>query len=199
MALLHSFAGALRAQDDAVLQSLYARMADSCVSMDYSYVMHTSDVKTAGEGSLMLQDSNYVMRGNGLQINCEGNLMWIIDPEGKEVIIQSASEGEQAYMDNPALLFVDMPEVFKVSTVKRSGTVNTYCLSPAVACGIKTALIDVISGISPVMTSAHFSLSEGGELDIKIKSMTFSEKKPLTSFFYDVSGLDPSWLTTDLR
>ena len=125
--------------------------------------------------------------------------MWIIDPEGKEVIIQSASEGEQAYMDNPALLFVDMPKVFKVDSVRRQGSISTYAMSPAVVCGIRTAVIDVTFGASPVMTSAHFTLSDGGDLDIKIKSMTFSEKKPLTSFFYDVSGLDSSWLITDLR
>ena len=65
---------------------------------------------SCGDGNILLQGSNYVMTGNGLQINCEGNTMWIIDPEGKEVIMQSASEGEQAYMDNPVLLFVDMPE-----------------------------------------------------------------------------------------
>ena len=199
MVLLQSFAGALYAQDDAVLNSLYARMADSCVSMDFSYVMQASGIKSLGEGELMLQDGNYVMTGNGLQINCEGKTMWIIDPEGKEVIIQSSAEGEQAYMDNPALLFVDMQKVFKVTGIKRNGSTVAYTFSPNVACGIKSAVVEVISDSSPVMTSAYFSLSDGGRLDIKIKSMTFSEKKSLTSFHYDVSGLDKSWLITDLR
>jgi hypothetical protein len=68
-----------------------------------------------------------------------------------------------------------------------------------VACGIKAATLSVTSDPSPVISSAHFILSDGAEMDIKIKSMTFSEKKPLTSFFYDISGLDSSWVITDLR
>lgn len=200
MVLLQFFAGALSAQNDSVLQSLYTRMTDSCVTMDYSYVLQSSDIKTTGDGNILLQGSNYVMKGNGLQINCEGNTMWIIDPEGKEVIMQSASEGEQAYMDNPVLLFVDMPKLFNIDSVRRTGQVSDYTLSPSVSCGIKSAMIEVTSDAkSSVITSAHFALSDGGELDIKIKSMIFSEKKPLTSFFYDVSGLDSSWLITDLR
>ena len=199
MVLLQFFAGALSAQNDSVLQSLYMRMTDSCVTMDYSYVLQSSDIKTTGDGNILLQGSNYVMKGNGLQINCEGNTMWIIDPEGKEVIMQSASEGEQAYMDNPALLFVNLSDAFSVDGVKKNGSVSTYVMSPMVSCGITAATLSVTSDPSPVISSAHFILSDGAEMDIKIKSMTFSEKKPLTSFFYDISGLDSSWVITDLR
>ena len=197
--LLHSFAGALQAQGNAGLNSLYSKMAASCVSMDYSFTMNASGVKAVGNGSVMVQDSAYDMTGNGLQVICDGKTMWIVDPDGKEVIIESPSQGEQAYLDNPALLFVNLSEAFKVDGVRENGGVSTYVLSPMVPCGIKAATVSVTSGNSPVISSAHFLLSDGGEMDIKIKSMTFSEKKPLTSFFYDVSGLDQSWLITDLR
>ena len=197
--LLHSFAGALQAQGNAGLNSLYSKMAASCVSMDYSFTMNASGVKAVGNGSVMVQDSAYAMTGNGLQIICDGKTVWIIDAESKEVMIESPSQGDEAYMDNPALLFVNLSDAFSVDGVKKNGSVSTYVMSPMVACGIKAATLSVTSDPSPVISSAHFILSDGAEMDIKIKSMTFSEKKPLTSFFYDISGLDSSWVITDLR
>ena len=197
--LLHLLAGALHAQGNAVLNSLYSKMSASCVSMDYSFTMNSSDVKVVGNGSVMVQDSAYSMTGNGLQIICDGKTVWIIDAESKEVMIESPSQGDEAYMDNPALLFVNLSDAFSVDGVKKNDNVSTYVMSPMVACGIKAATLSVTSDPSPVISSAHFILSDGAEMDIKIKSMTFSEKKPLTSFFYDISGLDSSWVITDLR
>lgn len=197
--LLHSLAGALYAQGNAVLNSLYSKMSASCVSMDYSFTMNSSDVKVVGNGSVKVQDSAYSMTGNGLQIICDGKTVWIIDAESKEVMIESPSQGDEAYMDNPALLFVNLSDAFSVDGVKKNGSVSTYVMSPMVSCGITAATLSVTSDPSPVISSAHFILSDGAEMDIKIKSMTFSEKKPLTSFFYDISGLDSSWVITDLR
>jgi outer membrane lipoprotein-sorting protein len=167
--------------------------------MDYSFTMNSSDVKVVGNGSVKVQDSAYSMTGNGLQIICDGKTVWIIDAESKEVMIESPSQGDEAYMDNPALLFVNLSDAFSVDGVKKNGSVSTYVMSPMVACGIKAATLSVTSDPSPAISSAHFILSDGAEMDIKIKSMTFSEKKPLTSFFYDISGLDSSWVITDLR
>ena len=199
LVLLFSFTGALYAQNDAVLNSLYDKMAASAVSMDYSYVLQSSGFKTVGNGTVTVQGAAYIMNGNGLQINCDGKTVWVVDQEGKEVIIETPSEGAQSYMDNPALLFVNLSETFNIDGVKSVGTVQTYVLSPKVSCGIKTATLSINNAFSPVITGAVFALADGSGLDIKIKSMTFSEKKPLTSFYFDVSVLDSSWLITDLR
>ena len=86
-----------------------------------------------------------------------------------------------------------------VDGVKADGSINTYVLSPKVSCGIKTATLSINASGEPVITSAVFALADGSGLDIKIKSMTFSDKKPLTSFCFDVSVLDSSWLITDIR
>ena len=135
--LLHSLAGALHAQGNAVLNSLYSKMSASCVSMDYSFTMNSSDVKVVGNGSVMVQDSAYSMTGNGLQIICDGKTVGIIDAESKEVMIESPSQGDEAYMDNPALLFVNLSDAFSVDGVKKNDNVSTYVMSPMVACGIK--------------------------------------------------------------
>lgn len=197
--LLYSFTGALYAQNDSVLKSLYQKMAASAVSMNYSYVLQSSGFKTVGNGTVTVQDEAYVMNGDGLQIVCDGKTVWVVDQNGKEVMIETPSEGSQSYMDNPALLFVNLSDTFTVDGVKANGSIDTYVLSPKVPCGIKTATLSINASGEPVITSAVFALADGSGLDIKIKSMTFSDKRPLTSFYFDVSVLDSSWLITDIR
>lgn len=197
--LLYSVTGALYAQNNSVLNTLYQNFDTSSVTIEFSYTLEVSDVNSTGNGTVTYQDGAYLMKGNGLQINCDRTTVWIIDQAGKEVIIETPAQGEQSYLDNPALLLVNLPEVFSVDNVTTSGSFHTYSLSPKVECGVKSAAVTIKSQTVPDLSSAVFVLSDGGRLDIKIKSMTFSEKKPLTSFYFDVSLLDSSWLITDLR
>ena len=199
LVLLYSVTGALYAQSNSVLNRLYQKIAGSAVSMDFSYVLNMSGTRTIGDGTILLQDGAYVMKGNGLQINCDMQNVWVIDAAGKEVILETAAQGEQSYLENPALLLANLTETFNVDKSSVSGSVYTYCLSPKVSCGVTDAKVSISTSPDPIIDSASFTLSDGGELDIKIKSMTFSEKKPLTSFYYDISLLDSSWLITDLR
>ena len=197
--LLYSLTGALYAQNTSVLNTLYQNIADSAVSMDFTYVLNLSGVKTVGNGTVTVQDGAYVMKGNGLQINCDTKTVWVVDQAGKEVIIETPAQGEQSYLDNPALLIVNLSDTFNVDKTTVTDSIYTYDLSPKVACGVSSASVSIKAQQRPEITSATFVLSDGGELDIKIKSMTFSEKKPLTSFIYDISVLDQTWLITDLR
>lgn len=199
LVLLYSVTGALYAQSNSVLNRLYQKIAGSAVSMDFSYVLNMSGTRTIGDGTILLQDGAYVMKGNGLQINCDMQNVWVIDAAGKEVILETAAQGEQSYLENPALLLANLTETFNVDKSSVSGSAYTYCLSPKVSCGVTDAKVSISTSPDPIIDSASFTLSDGGELDIKIKSMTFSEKKPLTSFYYDISLLDSSWLITDLR
>lgn len=199
LVLLYSVTGALYAQNNSVLNTLYQRFDTSSVTMEFTYAIKVSGVNSTGNGTVTYQDGAYVMKGNALQVNCDTKTVWLIDPAGKEVIIETPAQGEKSYLDNPALLLVDLTDAFTVSGVTCSDSLYTYSLLPKVDCGVKSAKVSILSQQSPVLSSASFILSDGGELSIKIKSMTFSEKKPLTSFIYDISVLDSSWLITDLR
>ena len=199
LVLLYSLTGVLYAQNNSVLNTLYQNIEDSAVSMDFSYVLNVSGINTVGDGTLLVQDGAYIMKGNDLQINCDKKNVWVIDLAGKEVILETSAQGEQSYLDNPALLLANLSETFDVEKVAVLDSVYTYYLSPRVSCGVTDANISIKDSTRPVISSASFVLSDGGNLDIKIKSMTFSQKKPLTSFYYDISLLDSSWLITDLR
>lgn len=198
--LLHICAGALYAQNHQLFDALYKKMAASATAMEYSYSLNSSGLETLGNGTLLVQDDAYIMKGNGLEIYCDGSTVCAVDPEALEVVVDKASEEGDEYMANPALLFVHLNELFKVDSSVSNGEYVTVSLSPKVPAGITAASI-VIKESSSIVTihRALFTLSDGNELDIKIKSMNFSEKKPLTSFVYDISALDSNWLITDIR
>lgn len=182
------------------LQTLSLEMKDSAALIEYSYEMTVSGIKTTGEGEVCVQDSMYRMTGSGLQIVCDGKTVWVSDEAGKEVMIESLQEGNSNYQNNPSLLFFDIESVFNVEGTRKEGAVTTYVLSPKEDFGIVGGTVSVnTSSARPVFESGSFTLSDGSSVVIKIKSMTFIAKKPLTYFYLDISGLDQSWLITDLR
>lgn len=191
---------ATAAQGPSVLGQLCAEMADTAVVMDYSYTLTASGVKSLGEGLLTVQGKSYVMQGNGLRIYCNSSAMWVVDEAGKEIMIDSVSEEADSYLSNPALLLTNVYDVFSVSSPVANGGMLTYKLSSKSDCGITSGEVTLdISGNTPVFASGAFSTSDGVRLDVKIKSMTFVKKKPLTFYVLDLSGFDSSWMITDLR
>lgn len=188
------------AQGTSVLEQLCVKMAGSAASLNYEYTLTASDVKTLGAGVLTAQQKMYLMQGNGLKIYCNGSTIWVVDQEGKEIMIDNVARGTDAYLSNPALLLADISNVFSVGAPIKNGATLTYKLTPKSECGILSGTVVLnTSGAAPVFSSGSFNMSDGGQLDIKIKSMTFSEKKPLTFYTLDLSGFDSSWIITDLR
>jgi outer membrane lipoprotein-sorting protein len=175
-------------------------MADTAVAMDYSYTLTAAGVKSFGEGTLTVQDKSYVMQGNGLRVYCNASSMWVVDEAGKEIMIDNVSQETDSYLSNPALLLTNVYDVFSVSSPVANGETLTYTLSPKSDCGITSGVITLdVSGKTPVFVSGNFTTSDGVQLDVKIKSMTFMKKKPLTFYILDLSGFDSSWMMTDLR
>ena len=189
---------AAAAQGTTSLEQLCAKMSDKASVLNYSYTLSMSGVKTVGEGTVTTQDNAYVLRGNGMNIYCNGSTLWVMDEAGKEILIDSVAQGTDAYLSNPVLLLANLNKIFSISTPITSGGNQIYKLTPKQDCGIVSGTVN-ISAANPVFTSGSFKTSDGGQLDVKIKSMTFSEKKPLTFYVLDLSGFDSSWMITDLR
>jgi hypothetical protein len=189
------------AQGTSALEQLCARMTENSALLNYSYTLSVSGVKTVGDGVLYVQDQSYVMQGSGLKIYCNGSTVWLVDEAGKEVMIESVSHDADSYLSNPVLLLANIEAIFSVSSPSVNGPSLTYKLAPKSDCGIASGVVTISSagGISPVFTSGSFKMSDGGQLDVKIKSMTFSSKKPLTFYTLDLSTFDSSWMITDLR
>ena len=191
---------AAAAQGTSVLGQLCAKLADNAAVMDYTYSLTMSGVKTVGEGVLTVQDKSYVMQGNGVNIYCNTSTLWVVDEAGKEVLIDNVAQGEDAYLSNPVLLFTDLHAMFVVGAPVKNGNLMIYTLTPKAKCGISSGTITLsAAGTVPVFYSGAFVTEDGSHIDVKIKSMTFVEKKPLTFYILDLTGFDSSWMITDLR
>ena len=191
---------ATAAQGTSVLEQLCAKLTGSAAVMDYSYSLTMSGVKSVGDGVLTVQDKSYVMQGNGIKIYCSASTLWIVDDAAKEILIDDVAQGEDAYLANPALLFTDLNAMFSVGTPVRQGGLITYSLVPKVKCGVSSGTITLsAAGTVPVFYSGAFVTEDGSHIDVKIKSTTFVEKKPLTFYILDLTGFDSSWMITDLR
>ena len=186
------------AQGTSSLEQLCAKMSDKASVLNYSYTLSVAGVKTVGEGTVTTQDNAYVLKCNGINIYCNGSTLWVIDESGKEILIDSVAQGADAYLSNPVLLLANLNKIFSISSPVTNGGNQIYKLTPKQDCGITSGTVSV-SVANPVFTSGSFKTSDGGQLDVKIKSMTFSEKKPLTFYILNLSGFDSSWMITDLR
>lgn len=186
------------AQGTSSLEQLCAKMSDKASVLNYSYTLSVAGVKTVGEGTVTTQDNAYVLKGNGINIYCNGSTLWVMDESGKEILIDSVAQGADAYLSNPVLLLANLNKIFSISSPVTNGGNQIYKLTPKQDCGITSGTVSV-SVANPVFTSGSFKTSDGGQLDVKIKSMTFSEKKPLTFYILNLSGFDSSWMITDLR
>lgn len=191
---------AAAAQGTSSLEQLCAKMSSKASNLSYSYTLGMSGVKTVGEGTLTTQDTSYLMKASGISIYCNGSTLWVVDQTGKEILIDSVAQGADAYLSNPLLLLANLNKIFSIGAPTKSGNTQTYKLSPKQACGIASGTVVInVADSNPVFTSGSFKTTDGGELDVKIKSMTFSEKKPLTYYVLDLSRFDSSWMITDLR
>lgn len=186
------------AQGTSSLEQLCAKMSDKASVLNYSYTLAMSGVETVGDGTVTTQDNAYVLKGNGINIYCNGSTLWVMDESGKEILIDSVAQGADAYLSNPVLLLANLNKIFSISSPVTNAGNQTYKLTPKQDCGITSGTVSV-SVANPVFTSGSFKTSDGGQLDVKIKSMTFSEKKPLTFYILNLSGFDSSWMITDLR
>ena len=199
-AILLGLCYSVAAQVDSSLEQLRLKMAANASIISYDYSLSLAGTKTTGSGVLTVQDKVYKMVGNGLRISCDGSIVCLVDEAAKEIFIESISQGDDAFLSNPVLLFANLNSVFSISDPVKKGSELVYNLTPKKTCGLDSGIITLnTTGAIPVFTSGSFKITDGGQLDVKIKSMTFVEKKPLTFYSVDLSGYDSSWMISDLR
>ena len=76
--------------DDGVLETLSERIAASLADFDFSYtVSKTGSPDVTGEGSMRMQDDDYVLMQGSLEIRCHGGEIWTVDRDAMEVVIES--------------------------------------------------------------------------------------------------------------
>ena len=193
-------AQALKAQENTPLARFYDNLLSSCVEFDMSYSIRMSGVKLDGKGVLELQGDSWILAGNGMEIRCDGKTLWTVDPESKEVVIDSLSDGVTAgIIINPAVMLINMRELFSLREVlpTKEGKSLIYTLYPKAESEVSFVNMEILKGDSS-LKQLTFSLEDGTSAVVNISSMKSGKKKPAEYFSRSVN-YDSSWIVTDLR
>ena len=190
----------LKAQENTPLARFYDNLLSSCVEFDMSYSIQMSGVKLDGKGVLELQGDSWILVGNGMEIRCDGKTLWTVDPESKEVVIDSLSDDVTAgIIINPAVMLINMRELFSLREVlpTKEGKSLIYTLYPKAESEVSFVNMEILKGDSS-LKQLTFSLEDGTSAVVNISSMKSGKKKPAEYFSRSVN-YDSSWIVTDLR
>jgi len=71
------------------LEAVAAHLDTERISLRYAFtIAQPAPVKLSG--ALLVQGDCYQAKGNGVEIYCDGTTRWTVDPESKEVYIETA-------------------------------------------------------------------------------------------------------------
>jgi len=73
----------------ALLKTIHGKR----VVCEYSYTAG----KVQGSGTATIQEGKYIVKGNGLEIYCDGVNRWTVDPDAKEVYIEPAGDEAEIF------------------------------------------------------------------------------------------------------
>lgn len=193
-------AQALKAQENTPLARFYDNLLSSCVEFDMSYSIRMSGVKLDGKGVLELQGDSWILVGNGMEIRCDGKTLWTVDPESKEVVVDSLSDDITAgIITNPAVMLINLRELFSLREVlpTKEGKSLIYTLYPKAESEVSFVNMEILKGDSS-LKQLTFSLEDGTSAVVNISSTKSGKKKPAEYFSRSVN-YDSSWIVTDLR
>lgn len=191
-------AGKAFAASDGPVDRLYRSLSSSFVEIVYTYSAEVQGVKIVGNGTLQIQGNMWHNDGNGLEMWCDGSTVWTADHSLKEAVIEPVYEDE-SIVSNPALMFVRMPDMFKVvkSLDSKDGKAAIYVLKPIEDAPIEYFNVEIMKSDSSIR-SGSFALEDGSAVQIKVQSMSVKEKRSVTAF-RPSQIFDSSWVVTDLR
>lgn len=184
--------GRLSAQDNDPLARLYETFSQKMVTLKVSYSVEKDGLKMTGNGDIRVQNDSYHMDASGYEIYCDGQSVWVVDEDTKEVVIEPVAEGVQGYMTNPALLLARLDDTFEVKSVAGM----TYTLSPKVSGVIKAAKVTLDQ--DGRISRGEFTVSDGSLLTVAVNEMSVSQPEGVEAFRPE-TAFDKSWIVTDLR
>lgn len=193
--LLALLPASLVAQNRTLLDALYDNFASRCIILDCEYSVVSQRVPSKGDCKVEVQGTSYRMQGFGLDIYCDGESVWVLDPMTKEAIAEPVSDDSFSYMSNPALLFRDLDKVFTVTSATASGSGMKYNLSAGKPCGLSKAVLEIDR--NSLLKTAEFTLDDGSVMTINVRSMQIQPLKTKESFI--PGNLSSDWIITDLR
>ena len=109
MALLLSLTAAAQVSSQQVAE-IAAHLDNSRISMRYACTF-TQDTPLKLSGTLTIQGECYRAQGNGMEIYCDGVTRWTVDPEAKEVYVETSGGLEELLLYRDSLTELKLSEV----------------------------------------------------------------------------------------
>ena len=176
-------------------------LSDACASVGYTYSM-SGQVPLSGSGTIKLQGDTFIMKGDGLEVYCDGTTRWTVDTAAEECYIEGVKEGGLDYEANPALIVGAVDKAFKlkktVSTTFNGQKVTQAVLEPATKDGNITEL-------SLMLTAAKkpagllVNTSDGNVITVTVKDFALTPATTREAFSFDTKKLNKNYFITDLR
>ncbi len=83
----------------ALMSGMAYAQNEECVTLDVSYSMTVSGTPVlSGDAVVMVQGDAYMLGTGGMEIYCDGSDLWVVNPDTKEVYVQSADSAVESYM-----------------------------------------------------------------------------------------------------
>lgn len=172
-----------------------------CASFDYSYSF-SGQVPVSGNGSIQLQGGSFTMKGDGLEIYCDGVNRWTVDTEAEECYIEGVDTENLDIEANPALLVGAVDKAFKFQKVK-SATFNGKSVSEAVLSpspkGGNINEVSLFLTSAKVPAGAILTLEDGTLITITIKNFNLAAPVAAETFTLNTKKLSKNFIITDLR
>lgn len=184
---------------NSLLDRMCANVAESCVTIDYTYTARVSGIDNIASGNLMTQGEKWVMRGNGIEMYCDGKSVWIVDSALNEVVIESAQEQQTTdFLTNPARAFVNLYDNFNVNAINSSSDSKSLIYSLVPKNGDMEFLNIELYKDSAAIRAMSFALKDGTLVKIKVSSMKLTPEISSEAFRPQIV-FDSKWIVTDLR
>ena len=188
------------AQDVSLLDKFNSAVAQSCMEVDYSYTARVSGVENKGSGALVSQGFMWKLQGNGVQMYCDAESLWVIDPAMKEVVIEPAQQDAAvSWLTNPAMVFSNLMANYLVTEAlpSKDGKSVVYALKPKTGKDVSYCNVEIYRQ-SALLKNATVALVNGTLIKIEVSSMKLTPKVSDEAFRPQMS-FDSSWIVTDLR
>ncbi len=147
-----------------------------------------------------MQGSAYRTEADGLEIYCDGTVVWTVDRAAREVVIEAYDSSADAAEANPLSLLRQFGELFSIASVSEDdgSDIRTYRLEAGPSSNIR----ELVAGIAVTgdrIAFARLELKDGTVIDCTIPSFSFSSAVDSRLYTFDVSTLDSNYIITDLR
>lgn len=188
------------------LSGFLAKVSGSQVSFGYSYVMNREGTKITGNGNVTLQDDAFWLKGNGLEMWCDGSTSWTVDRSAGEILIQPVEDSGDDFASNPALLVTSLDKGFSETSggaSKFNGkVVSASILSPKSGVSSTTEISQVKlyfkEGTSDLL-GLEVKLNDGSVCVFTISGFKTAEKNSSKAAFRFDEKIPSNYVVTDLR